>query len=892
LDPVDEASVERIVQNETGLPQERARWIARKTRGYVKLAVLVARAVSRGTTSIDDMRSDFEVAALVQNVLSSNERQRDALRGIALLARVGYDGEVAAEGEAVAAFLGIGWNDFRNALGNARTEGIVVQRGRYLYVSPELLAIWLSGEFWRGQPKRIIELLDSLPTLPSRQAFIERLASLRDIPDVERVVAEKLLGPFGPFQTLADISTDSTSRLFSALAKGHYRASIGTLQRIVGGADDEALLAFRTGRQEIVWTLRSLLERRDTFFAAARLLRRLAETENETRFSNNATDYWNNAFLILLGQTETPAMERLPLIDESLAAPNKAVRLLGVSALSTMLQTQEHAGIEESDSSVPPQHWQPTSWMEVREIKRAALDRLGPLLEDTDRDVAERARANFLRDARGLVQLGLADAVIDLLRRLDVSSDDERRRLWIAARTVLLSKDAFLNDSQRGALEELASRCYNDSLRDRMRRYLGPGSIAVWDEADFQKDREDQVIAHLADEANESDEWINLLPWLFSGEAHNLHPFAWRLGQVDAGRKWFDPFLERAMGAADPRLLTIYLAGWASLDHEQLVAVDRVLDEWSIDRSRASLVADATLRGAPSSQAATRLLFLVDKGWIQPGFLGWLRSGSWMPKLPDSLIKQIIDRLTADGSPESIQAGMALAARIANDSPARFRRSYRSVAWRLIESPGARAGTDQSDYLWQELGKRLVEFDKKRMLRLFAEMFANEAPSYEDQRLPVLLTAARTLPREALNILAPAILTGPARHGFHWALRDAGFFEQLDPAAVQDWVFNYGDPAVDALVESIRVEAGELSPIVRYLLVDHFERVDGPIAAQFISGGWSGSEAAYLATKLASVRVWAEDRDPNVRRWATSLITWLEQSITRSRQREEEEWWR
>lgn len=894
LDPIGEETIESIVQSETGLTRERARWIARKTKGFVKLAVLIAKAIVSGTTNIADLNSDSEIARLVESLLATSNHERDALRGVSLLTRVGVDGSVMPEGQAIAEFLGVEWNRFRNALGAAQSQGIVVKRGRFLYVSPELLAVWLAGEVWKVQAERIVDLQQALPSQAARQSFMTRLASLADIPEVERVVAESLLGPAGPFRRVSDISDEVTSRLYSTIAKGHLGAGLVSLERMIGGATDEELLQFTTGRQEAIWTLRRLLERRDSFLQAARLLRRLAENETETRFSNNATDYWNKAFLVFLGQTEMPPLERLPVIDEALASTGNRARMLGISALSAMMDLSEHAGIEMSDELLPPEHWQPRTWAEVRDIRLEALNRLVPLFNDRDCGVSESARKALRKQVRGLIQVGLADQAISALQILTkaAESEDEKQNTWQTLMTLLNFESSALNSAQKEEIAQLARIYYGDSLTDRIKRYTGPNSYSNWDSDDIRGHRQDEVISQLADEANTSEEWSELLPWLVSGDAHMVHVFAQRLGEVDQTRKWLNELLETSRVAVDLRLLTIYLTGWATLSDQDEEKVHRLLDGWATEPAFAAIVADAALLMKPSTRSARRLLGLINQDLVKPAYLGWLRSGIWMEVLPAEVITEILNVLLEDGSPDANTAGQMLLATIEERSSDLYLREYVPFTWRFLEEPAGWSDSNWNEYFWNKLAEGLVGIDTPRMIRLLSNVFSTVQPTYEDKRMALLVQAAAAYPVEALEAITPILLSSPDNFRFRWELRTAGFFDNVDASSVEEWLSKYGAAGVEAIADSINVKTGELLPVVRFLLNNHFELVRSTLKSRAWEGSWIGSEVTYLEPRIDSARNWALDSDVNVRRWAGELRDWLESLAIDARRQEEEEIWR
>src|SRR5207248_2567998 len=142
------------------------------------------------------------------------------------------------------------------------------------------------------------------------------------------------------------------------------------------------------------------------FYPAARLLRRLAEAENED-LGNNAAGVWSSLFLTFLGATEIPGLERLVLVEEALDATPVVGRQLGLRALRSALEDRE-IGMPIADShDVPRAHWRPKTRGEVWAIKRRALALLDRAIRDPARDIRRQARQVFLDYARSLARQGM-----------------------------------------------------------------------------------------------------------------------------------------------------------------------------------------------------------------------------------------------------------------------------------------------------------------------------------------------------------------------------------------------------------------------------------------------------------------------------------------------------
>ncbi|MGH7961138.1 MAG: hypothetical protein ACRERD_04835, partial [Candidatus Binatia bacterium] len=265
--------MERVVNEaSSGLPHSQVRWIVDKTQGFVKLAYVIAQAIARrGIQNLSDMPKDSEISGIIQKMLIPSEEGQRALQGIALLQRVGFKDGVEAEGQAIAEFIGINWNAMQGLLQPALDQGIVSIRGRYWYVSPELLGLWLAADFWKSQRHRLQAFIDGLPSQEAVVAFTSRFGSLGEIPAAEEVI-EQALSAQGPFPRIEALNSARSSSLFWALARTAPSRAAEAADRITREATEEELRAFEAGRREFIWALEHLLGRRDSFPAAIRSL--------------------------------------------------------------------------------------------------------------------------------------------------------------------------------------------------------------------------------------------------------------------------------------------------------------------------------------------------------------------------------------------------------------------------------------------------------------------------------------------------------------------------------------------------------------------------------------------------------------------------------------------
>ncbi len=888
LSPLGRSAAEQVVrQAGPTLPDEQVRWIAASTEGYVKLAVVVSRAVTLGRTNIVELRSDREVRHEISRILLPDSDERRAIQGVALLNRVGWRDDVAEEGRAISAFIGLEWSHMRHLLGRLQAEGLVVTKGRYWYVSPDLLAVWLAADFWEHQADRVLELEETLPTLGARASLQDRLAQLGGTASVHEVL-EVSLGLRGPFLDLASLDNPRWSRLFATFAKGVPQAALAALERIVGYASHEELLTFRSGRRDVVWTMERLLERRDTFFGAARLLRRLAEAENE-EWTNNATGVWQSIFLTFLAPTEVPALDRFVLLEEALDAEPVAMRILAVRGLEAALESREIGLPLRDHVSLPLSHWHPGTWGDVWAAKRRALTLLDRAIQDPDPEVRREACRAFFDHARDLVQIHLVDEVIGRYAHIDAEDEAERRRIWESILDILKYDSSRLNEEQRQRLEQAAKRFYGNSLADRIKRYVGSHMPREWPIASVSNaPSPNEVLRSLGDEAFASpDELQPVLPWLVSDQAVNVRPFGRRLGELDAEHRFLEQLLSTAKAGSNPQILGAYLVGRSEAGEAEWR--EQLLDEWSEGREFAEIVLDATLVGRPSERGIARLFKLIDRGWLAVRVLGWLRYGPSMEILSADAVCAAVTRLLAEGSPPSLEAGLELVARWADIEGNVQTRPLEDLTWQLLEHPGGWGRGPMLVYAWTEVAEHLVANDPVRVARLVIRSFVEGEASLGDKRLNVLVQAITAAPQEVWEAIGEFLLDKSRSYRFSWIGEEYGLVHHVPDELVIGWIGKHGAAGARTVAALIRPHGEELPEVVRFLLREYGDEVDGYLAGNVTSGGWSGSEAAYVAGKLETARKWLHDPEPAIRQWAQKLVASLERWLERARISDEED---
>ncbi len=891
LDRLDDESIRRLLRGRLpSLTHDQITWISRLTAGYVRLAVACGEAVSH--------KPEIDLAQLIQTpevrhlleILLPDPTARKVMQGLSLLSRVGVEGEIAEEGQQLAAFMGVSWQDLATLTEQMFQKGLVGKKGRYRYVTPDLLASWLAAEVWQVRADDVRALASRLP-LSSQDAFWDRLKDL-GAHDKAREVINHLLSEEGFFRTLDHLDSEEGAKVLYRLALGNPEGALRALKRLLGDCDVPRLRTFEVGRRWVVWTLDYLKWFKSTFHGAGRLLLALAEEENET-WANNATGLWKKMFQVYLGGTEVPPGDRVLLIEEALASDSPAKRKLAIQALHSMLLPHEarSSGSEERGSQPVPPEWHPRTWNDIWEVKRLALTLLDRAVRDSDPVVAKEAQAVLLGAMRHLVLVGLADEILGRLETFDPQAENERHLARNNVGQVLQFEKERLKEDQLKRFIALEERLTGTSFRDRLHRWVGRWAFGDWNihKRDAGPPPQERAAALAEEAVNAPDLLRSELDWLVSPEAERSPYFGGRLGEVDKDHVWFAELLAKAREGQGVPLLASYLAG--QVRRGATVWVEEHLDAWGENEpGLAAVVLEATFGLEPTMSAVGRVIRLAEKGWIERKQLGNLMCGGWAPRLPLVAFQELLQSMIADQDPKCYEAAMnGLEMRL--DSQPDEKEGLSPLAWQLIEKADVTEDATTQHY-WGELVQHYIADDPVRVATAVLNLYGKSTALFLAGHPPMemLAAAARLRPQEVWEHVADVLLSKDDRSYRLRSNLELWFIDLIDADFLLAWAEEH-KPAGPKILAALTVPAGHpLSRLPRELLICFGDDslVINALESNLRQGTFSGSMTAWLESKLEMARGWSNDPEPHVRRWAQGVVDRLEADIKQTKPHEEE----
>ncbi len=196
--PLELEPMRQIVQEMAPkLPLEHREFVVRFADGYVKLARMVCDALDLNPDiqGLELLRQRGAFRELMDRLLGKGDHDnvRQSLHVVALLTRIGWNGDLEQEGQAVAQLLKMDWLKVKNDVHRLHDRlGIAPPGGRYRYISPRPLALYLALEAIEIYGERLREIPAILPTEAARDAFYQRLGELAGFPAAKRWCQEEL----------------------------------------------------------------------------------------------------------------------------------------------------------------------------------------------------------------------------------------------------------------------------------------------------------------------------------------------------------------------------------------------------------------------------------------------------------------------------------------------------------------------------------------------------------------------------------------------------------------------------------------------------------------------------------------------------------------------------
>ncbi len=885
IDPLDAAAMRDLVSGwYPEMPPEQVDFVIGFADGYVRLGRLTAAAVAENpSATVPNLLDRSGIHRLLDRMLGDEDRR--CLYVVAVLMHVGWTDDRQQEGQEVAAHLGLDWGDVRYQVDQIhRRLGIAPRGGRYRYISPHPLGVYLASEAWETYHEELKSLVDALPSEAAKTAYYARLESLASTPQAQRFARDQI----GFFFRIDDFVGLYAARRWSALSAADPDAAARNLMHALtdSSLEDRRRITFGA-LGALVSRLARIAWRETGFHDAVSALALLAEAEHET-WGNGASSAFLRKYQVDLAATSLPYLQRLDTLDELAELKRPALVSLVVRALARVEDDASDPFAMSSSDRVPEPDWSPASANEHRQCIEAALRRLQSIAAQK----APTLSAPLLAAAEDVSHLlgdsdasrGVIGLFIELLESCPGSREPLRKKV---AEVIRLNKERIPAEHLQ-TLNRLHARFEDPSLGGRLRQHVG---LQPW-ERDGSPDFASLAAELLAAPDALAGQWS----WLTSGEAAAAWEFGAALAKADPTGELAEE-LPRVRGSGrDLRVVCGYVAaqretlgdGWYE---------GWVLAQFGREPQPIDLLLEVVWRCGVTERVAVQVAELLRGTRLSPASVGQLRYGDWTGTPADALqclLRAMIDTGHAETAVSILRSRMERASAEAD--------RWRPLALELVQDLDLIRCRQMPNHHWQKVAELLIE-DHPR--EISAAIFRAHAP--RDER-PNGWSLRRE--RAVVDVLLGCIKQDPVGVWqelipYLWPQQEAARFVIGFPAGVIERM-----PADEVLVWVAAVPVRQAAQRAALLarLTDRITLTDESLAGRIIAayghhravdeaffghhvsgGGWGPVSSGWENAAQELDQVATHTRLSGLHRWAQQTAETLRKMANQERQREEEE---
>ena len=883
IEPLDSGMMRPVVNGwYPAMPPEHVDYVTRLADGYLRLARLIAQVVDTDRdATVPDVLYRSDIRQLLDRMLGDGDRR--ALYVVAILSHVGWDGDRQEEGAAIASHMGLDWNQVRYAVNDFhRRMHIAPRGGRYRYISPDPLGIYLTLEALEVYPNLVESLPAELPSEGAREAFYQRLESIAGNAGTRAYSREKL----GFFFRIDDFVAPHAARRWSVFSAADPDAAAANLCRALKSAGVEHRRRIRDqARRELVARLVRIAWRSSAFHDAVTALALLAEAENEP-WGNNATGEFVSRYQVFLGGTALPYLRRLGVIDELLEAGSPELARLCVSALARV--AENHAtrwGHGPASDQLPEPAWKPRSRDEYLECIDSAIARLETVVALRNPSL----QADLVAAADHLsTLLGYPDCRQNVSRFLSAVREvypgaREPLRKVVAEAMRRFKKD--LPPDQQRALADLHAQFEDDALGSRLQQHVGP---RTWERepADFSG----LAAELLAAPGVLAEYW----PWLTSGDASAGWELGKSLAKVDGDGGLADRLPALAGSGPDLRIVCGYVAA------RREALGDEWYEQWlgsqaERDPQPVRLIFEAMWRCGVTDRLAVLMALTLRSRQVSRAVVGQVGYADWRATSVCAL-EHVLRTMAGTGHADT---AVSILQRRIEQVPAEQER-WKPFALELVTDVDLVRGDGMTNHYWQGVATVLVDdyFEEISAAIFEAHAHRDQTKSWfmehESAVVEVLLACAKrdsgrvwkhlqhylAQPGEAyfFAIGFPSVVMDllPVDEVLAWVaeLPIANVAERVAPLARMS---NVGNLADDRLAARLLGEYGD-DPMV----ADSF-------FSNYVSGSWWGPASSHW-NELAEALRGVADRTAfaKLRDWALVSARKISEMAEQEQRREQE----
>ena len=885
IEPLDSTMMRGVVNGwYPAMPPEHVDYVTRLADGYVRLARLIARVVdAEREATVPDVLNRAEVLQFLDRMLGDGDRR--ALYVVAIMSHVGWERDRKEEGAAIASYMDLDWSQVRYAVNDFhRRMHIAPRGGRYRYISPEPLGIYLALEALDVYPGLVESLPAELPSEAAREAFYQRLETIAGNAETREYSREKL----GFFFRIDDFVAPQAARRWSVFSAADPDAAAANLSRALklAGVEDRRRIRDQA-RREIVARLVRIAWRSSAFHDAVTALALLAEAENEP-WGNNATGEFVARYQLFLGGTALPYLRRLRVIDELLETKIPELARLCLKALARV--GEDHAtrwGHASAPDRLPEREWEPRSGKEYLECIENAVARLETVVAlryrnlETDLVAAADRLSLLIRYPESRKPV----ARFYLSVRESFPGAREPLRQVVAEVMRLFEKD--LPTSEQRELADLHAQFEDDALGSRLQQHVGPRTWERERAADFSS----LAAELLAAPGVLAEYW----PWLTSGDAAAGWELGVSLAKVDGDGALADQLPALPDSGSDLRIVCGYVAA------RREAVGDEWYEQWVASQAERDpqpvrLIFEAIWRCGVTDRLAVLMARILHSRQVSLAIVGQVAYADWCATSAGAL-ERVLRTMADTGHADT---AISVLQRRIEQVPAE-QEQWTAFALDLVTKIELIRGGGMATHYWQGVATMLVDDHFEEISEAIFEAHARR-----DKKKSWFMEHEQSV----VDVLLACVERDPSRvwkHLQHYLAQPdkASFFAIGFPIAVVDLL--PADEVLAWVAELPIAKAAErVAPLTRMSNVGNLaddtlagsllgKYGDDPMVADsffssYVSGSWWGPASSHWNELAEALRGVAHRTAlVKLRDWASSSARKISEMAQQEQQREQEQ---
>ncbi|NOY16305.1 MAG: hypothetical protein GXP23_05120 [Gammaproteobacteria bacterium] len=923
LEPASEEIIEKLINKRFAhIGQVDARTIASFSGGNARVAIALANTVQQGETL-----SGFRNDQLFERLFWQRHNPNKSMLVSAQVCSLVYSFEGTdtssekSEIKFLASLVGKSCTDLYRDISEFKERNLVQSRSVWRAVLPHAIANRLARRALESIPKDTI--VDGFIGNSKRliRSFTRRLSYLHDCDAAIDIVNDWLDQDGWIGKSINNLNSLGINVL-NNIAPVSPGKTLEAIERVANGSDGSIFTSRNnTHFSEFVRLLRHLAYDPALFDRSVELLCRYALSEDKNENNNSTRDVLKSLFYIYLSGTHASIEARTKVVENLLESEDQDKQDLGLLLLDAALETWHFSASHEFGFGAWPRDYgyhpntqeEITRWFGavIRICMRAVL---------SDRPISEQAKKLLANNLRGLwTKGGMFDALEDSTKK--ILEQGAWNDGWIAVRGIIRFDSKGFDDEVRGRLYKLEKLLKPNNLLEKARTFALSGQHGTFNlEDDFDDDEEDASAGYRRAEettrkigvavAQDAATWNALLPDLVSTHTTRLASFGMGLAEGSSDKKELFQTLYGALVKTPPEVRQIsallgFLSSCAKIDSpfynatlDDLVKDDVLGEYFPIIQTTSTI----------DQRGIERLHEALDIGKAPVHQFNCLAWGSAHEPINDDDLAQILRKIL------SKEGGVDVALEILNmrfhgrkKNSSEYSGRVMTVAQDMLSAYSfgeERRRQNNHDYELAEVVSILLDGSKGihaatiMCQNLKQAISENRAYSFDYPRL--LNKLAEVQPTVFLDIF----LKGDDVEDYQRQRMFIDDFErhenplsQISDSALLSWCEKDPPsryPLVASVVKAFKKsdETGkyEWKPFV-YRIFDKAPVLEGVLenlADALRPRSWSGSRADILQRRAVLYQELYEHDNEEVRAWARSQHTKLQEEIRNIREREDQ----